>query len=435
MNFIESLKMAFSSIAANKMRSLLTMLGIIIGISAVITITTLGSTLRSTVGNAMSSLGTNCFYMSLTPKDYDENKDYTVTDDDMITFDMLNELINKYPGEFSLAVSNQLSTGNLLNSSKNYVNVSVQGTFEGYFKLNNLDILSGRSISLRDNDEMKYTAVVSDIFVKQYFKNGEEPVGQKISVSLDTGNVIEVNIVGVYKYSEVRLGSFKPNTKFADRVTPVFIPYLVANKMSGNTDNNFVNAVVSWNTDFSNAKALSDITSFFNDKYSSNKNWEVNIENIQDQVKTIDMVINVVTAVVAVIAAISLLVGGVGVMNIMLVSVTERTREIGVRKALGAKKSAIKMQFVIEAIIICLFGGIIGIIIGILNGELVGIVANVIMKNYPQYSEVLGKIHIVPSVGAIVISVIFSMLTGVFFGLYPAGKAAKMNPIDALRYD
>ena len=145
--------------------------------------------------------------------------------------------------------------------------------------------------------------------------------------------------------------------------------------------------------------------------------------------------INIVTVIISVIAALSLIVGGVGVMNIMLVSVTERTREIGIRKALGAKKKTIKGQFVTEAIIICLIGGIIGILVGLLNGELVAIIANKIVASQPDYADLLGNVKVSPPVGGIIISLIFSTLTGVFFGLYPASKAAKMNPIDALRYD
>ena len=143
-----------------------------------------------------------------------------------------------------------------------------------------------------------------------------------------------------------------------------------------------------------------------------------------------------VSIAISVIAAISLIVGGVGVMNIMLVSIVERTKEIGIRKALGAKNSSIRIQFVTEAIIICLIGGIIGILIGIGNGLIIAGIVSAVMST-PEMQEYMGiiSISVEPSISAILVSIFFSMLIGVFFGYYPANKAARMNPIDALRYD
>ncbi|MBR7083723.1 MAG: FtsX-like permease family protein, partial [Oscillospiraceae bacterium] len=174
---------------------------------------------------------------------------------------------------------------------------------------------------------------------------------------------------------------------------------------------------------------------FFAEQYKEKPYMEIEVQSMQTYMDMINTVINVVTIAISIIAAISLIVGGVGVMNIMLVSITERTKEIGVRKALGAQNSAIRMQFVVEAILLCLIGGIIGIILGILGGVLIGYVAEILVSQfYSEYAE-LFTITIQPSIPAIIIAVAFSILTGVFFGYYPANKAAKMNPIDALRYD
>ena len=150
---------------------------------------------------------------------------------------------------------------------------------------------------------------------------------------------------------------------------------------------------------------------------------------------SMNQMLDMVTAFISFVAGISLLVGGIGVMNIMLVSITERTREIGVRMALGAKRRTIRMQFVIEAIMLCLIGGIIGILIGIGIGALLGKVAGFVIQNmYSQYANyIIMTVH--PSVTAIMLSLFFSMLTGVFFGYYPANKASKMEVIDALRYE
>ncbi|MBQ8959790.1 MAG: ABC transporter permease [Ruminococcus sp.] len=437
MSFFENLKMAFGSIAANKMRSLLTMLGIIIGISAVITITTLGTTLRATVKGALDSLGSNLFYVYLSEKNADNYYDTVeieVTPDDLIQLSMLEELVEKYPDEIRLADENSAGSGTLRNSENKDVSINIVGAYNGTLDYNGGKILAGRNLTMRDVTERKYTCIVSDIFVRQYFKKGEDPLGRVIIVNTEGGAALELSIVGVYKYNAMINGMGA--TSEEEMKTPVYVPNTIAQQLQGiYYDPGLWGTMLSFNIKYDSKTVQDHIQSFFDEKYASNKNYGIKISSAMDQLKMIDTVINVITIVVAVIAAISLLVGGVGVMNIMLVSVTERTREIGIRKALGAKKRAIKRQFVTEAIIICLIGGIIGILIGLLNGELVGLVANMLVKSDPTYEDLLGNISIQPSTGAIMISLIFSMLTGVFFGLYPASKAAKMNPIDALRYD
>ena len=177
------------------------------------------------------------------------------------------------------------------------------------------------------------------------------------------------------------------------------------------------------------------IEEYLNEFYKDNKNFHITTFNMSSSLAVIDTVLNVITVAISGIAAISLIVGGVGVMNIMLVSITERTREIGVRMALGAKRKTIRTQFVIEAIVLCLIGGVIGIILGLLGGMALGsVAANVITSSYAEYSDYI-VISVHPSATAIILSVVFSMLTGVFFGFYPANKASKMEVIDALRYE
>jgi len=173
-------------------------------------------------------------------------------------------------------------------------------------------------------------------------------------------------------------------------------------------------------TDVDSAKFTEETKNFFNTFYKNNTKYEIGAMSMEAMMSTMTDMLGIISIAVAVIAGISLLVGGIGVMNIMLVSVTERTKEIGTRKALGARNSAIRTQFIVEAVIICAIGGIIGILIGVGLGYI-----GSILLGSPAF----------PSIIIILIAVLFSMIIGVFFGYYPANKAAKLDPIEALRYE
>lgn len=439
MGFIESIKLAFSALSANKMRSLLTMLGIIIGISAVITITTIGNSIQQTLSNTFNQFGMNYFYVMLTQKYYDEAEDdedaYTMTDDDLMTDEMFEELFEKYPDMYQLAMNDYYGDCEVVNRNNEYIKSNINGATDGYFVQGKIDIIKGRNINHRDNSEMKHAMVISDIFERQYFPEGTDPIGETISFTMSTGETQDFTVVGVYEYSESKMGKFEPGTKEIDKVTPLFIPLNTSRVLKGEEDSGYYYAVIMWNTEYESMEAEQNLREFFEEKYEHNKYWGIYIENEDSIVKMIDTVINIVTIAISVIAAISLIVGGVGVMNIMLVSIVERTREIGIRKALGAQNSAIRVQFVVESIIICLIGGIIGIIIGVVNGIIIGQIAKYLISSmYADMQDII-TITVSPSLAAIFIAVVFSMLTGVFFGYYPANKAAKMNPIDALRYE
>ena len=205
----------------------------------------------------------------------------------------------------------------------------------------------------------------------------------------------------------------------ADITTDLFIPIQTEWKLTGTIEGYYyINVMTKQGTD---SRALAqDFQDYFNRFYTRNQDFQIMAISLDSVIDQYASMMGTVQVAIAVIAAISLLVGGIGVMNIMLVSVTERTREIGTRKALGAKNSAIRMQFIVESVIICLIGGIIGIIFGMLLGY-----AGASLLGFPAH----------PSVDAILIAVCFSMAIGVFFGYYPANKAAKLDPIEALRYE
>ena len=443
MSFFENIKIALQSIFANKMRSLLTMLGIIIGISAVITITTIGNSIKQTLSHSINELGgANYLNMEVTtkPEITDEELELGIpemTDDDKISEAMIEELQDKYPGNYTTVRNEFLGMGTVINRDRDELRSYVMGCSDGYLSSFKIKYLAGRDISVEDMRAAKSVCTVSDLFVRQYFKKGEDPLHKTIRINIRDGSFFDFTIVGVYKHDIKVLGSPPdPSTPLKDQLTLIAIPIDTVYKLQGKDEQFYSYFSVQWNPDLDKDFAKNQLQSFLDEKYKSNKYYHAVVDTQDmDILESFNMVINIVTIAITVIGGISLIVGGVGVMNIMLVSVTERTREIGIRKAIGAKVSVIKTQFVIESIILCVIGGIIGIIIGIVNGILIGRLAVYLMNTLATEYAGLISVSIQPSVWAIVLSVLFSMLTGVFFGYYPAKKAADMNAIDALRYE
>lgn len=427
MQLIENIRLAFTSLLANKMRALLTMLGIIIGISAVIMITTIGTSIQKTLSNTFNAFGSmNIFDVIL---DWDD----AASQDDMITREMLDELVEMYPDYFSIEMAIDCGTATTRNYRGETVTMSVSGAMDVSAAL---DHERGRPIQYKDNVNKKKAIYVSDLFIQQYFAPGEDPIGQTVNLTFaDNGLSGDFVIVGYDKLPQIYEKQYPPGMKLMEKTSPVCIPCDTYNEMIHQEQEPSYYAQIRYNTDYDIDMQQSLLQAFFDEKYQEKPGFTVRIINEQQLLGMMNTVINIVTIAISVIAAISLIVGGVGVMNIMLVSITERTKEIGIRKALGAQNSAIRLQFVIEAIMICLIGGVIGILMGIMGGMAIGWIAKTLVTEfYAEYAEIIA-ITIQPSIPAILISVFFSILTGVFFGYYPANKAAKMNPIDALRYD
>ena len=439
--FFENIKEAIISIFSNKMRSILTMLGIIIGISSVITITTIGSSIQSTLTSTLNSLGGNTIsvYLEARYPETDEEWETWVYPEleqkDYVTQEMIDELMETYPNYVTgIAASSYLGDGQIYENADIYANVSVQGMTPEYIEYMKVDMYAGRNLTSRDNSEMKNVCIVADTMAKNYFGD-KDPIGEQISFTNYDGCVYDFTIVGVYEYNAALFGRVDTTVPEKDRSTSMFIPLQTCFKLLGSEQSGYeyFNLLLNPLADIEETTQI--VTEFFEEKYADNKDYHAFIYNMASDMGMINAVINVITVAISGIAAISLIVGGVGVMNIMLVSITERTREIGVRMALGAKRKTIRLQFVIEAIVLCLIGGMIGIAFGILNGFLLGKVAEFIIQNmYSEYaSYIIMSVH--PSAKAILLSLFFSMLTGVFFGYYPANKASKMEVIDALRYE
>ncbi|MCR5397344.1 MAG: ABC transporter permease [Lachnospiraceae bacterium] len=446
MNTKESIRLSLENIRVNKMRSILTMLGIIIGISAVITITTIGNSLKSTISKSMNSIGgvnsITCYMTADVPDDVDwETFEYPEqTEEENLTWTDMSGFMDAHPDEVEHVVINSEFGSGKVTTDTGEANVSLLGTSDGYLDMNNLKLISGRELKKQDNDETKSVCVVSDLFVK-YACDGKNPLGKMIELEVDGGNVLRVYVVGVYHYDANAMGTATSKKSEKEIATGILLPYTYISDNSGDEYN-------SWGIDYFtivtkdgiNATDFAQETKdyFKQAKYNgvdASEAFGVDTYDMASELSEITKILDVVTIAIAIIASISLIVGGVGVMNIMLVSVVERTREIGIRKALGAQKKNIHMQFLTEATVICLIGGLIGVVIGVFNGFLLSVIGGQVITNMDAEMKSMIQLSVSPSIPAILISLVFSVLVGVIFGSYPAKRAAALSPIEALRYE
>ncbi|MBR5292449.1 MAG: ABC transporter permease [Clostridia bacterium] len=424
----ENILLALSGLRANKMRAFLTMLGIIIGIGSVITIMTLGESVTDSFTSSMQSLGANNVTVAIQPKQDEEEMDGGMAfmainssampqDKDYITDEMISALRESY-GEEMLGISISESAGDgRAENGKLYANVSVTGVNADYFLAGEPEILAGRMLTESELAGDKRLAVVSDKLVNNMFAGDmERAVGSTLEVT--TGDSFySYTVVGVYKYEMNLYNMYFGAEK--DIRTTMYIPIGAARAATHSTAGySSITAITAPGVD--STRFASRVERFLNAYYRNNRDYEVSAFSMESMVSEFTSVLGTIETAISVIAGISLLVGGIGVMNIMLVSITERTREIGTCKALGATNGSIRLQFIIEAVIICLIGGALGVALGVTAGSLA--------------SKALG-FPASASIKSIVIALLFSMSIGVFFGYYPANKAANMDPINALRYE
>lgn len=400
----ESFLMAWASLVANKLRSLLTMLGIIIGVAAVIALVSIGNGVKQDIEDSISSLGSNLLVvMPGAPRtpgvrpSQGSMKSLKISD---------YEAIAKLEG---VKAASPMTNGSyvVIYQNKNWT-TSVAGVNSNFQDVNNWTMTSGRFFSDKNVQNRERVAVVGQTVVKNLFAD-EDPVGKEIRVKN-----IPFRVIGVLK-------SKGNGTMGNDQDDTVLIPYTTSMERVEGIDYLRMVYVVA-KDDEGIDRLQADIENLLRVRHNiKDTNLDdFNIQNMKSIMETVAQTTGTFTLFLGAVAAISLVVGGIGIMNIMLVSVTERTREIGVRKALGATYSVIVTQFLIEAVVISLIGGFIGIAFGIGASKVIGMVSGM---------------STVVSVPTIIMSFAFSMAIGLIFGIYPARKAAKLNPIDALHYE
>lgn len=404
----EYVKMALKNIWANKVRTFLTMLGIIIGISSVILIISIGNGATGMISEQLGSIGKGqiAFYIT----DYQDK--YYITEDDM-------DAITKMDG--IKAVTTQMVLEGTTRTRKDEFSASVIATDASAFTFDESTFVKGTAYTDSEAESGKPICVISEDDAMKLF-GSTNVVGLDLNLTLWEGSEMTVTIVGVTESEDKNAVT----TMYEDPTVRITLPPMAVTAAVGIDISNEISDFYVLKNDDADATAVcKEVIDYLETKHHAKGKEIYNYQSFDDIMATVNQVIQLITVFVAFVASVSLLVGGIGVMNIMLVSVTERTREIGIRKALGAKTGSITVQFLAESAFITLIGGLIGILFGVLGAWIIAGIIGAIVPN----------MHFAPalSVSTVLLASAFSSGVGILFGVYPARKAAKLSPIEALR--
>ncbi|MDQ3249516.1 MAG: ABC transporter permease [Chloroflexota bacterium] len=413
MKLIESIRIAMRALAANKLRSVLTMLGIIIGVGSVIALMSIGRGAQKYVVDQFAGLGSNLLFIA--PGQFEDGPPQERVNVKLLTLADMQAVGDRRLAPDVRAVSGEFASRATVTRAKKDTEVDVHATMPNYPDVISWDMALGNFFSQNDFDEHARVIVLGSEVRNELFGPTEYPLEQTVRV-----NNLLFRVVGVMEERGGGLGG--------NQDTAIFIPLTTAQDrlfrqktVSGDYQLNVI--YVSVNSEESTAAATDQITEVMRERrnisYLSGDDF--NIISQSDLISVVGGVLGVLTVFLGAIAGISLLVGGIGIMNIMLVSVTERTREIGLRKAVGAKRGDVLLQFLVEAVTLSLVGGIIGISLGWGGATSVSLA-------FDSFDAVVGM-------DAVLIAFLFSMAVGLVFGIYPAYRASRLNPIDALRYE
>ena len=407
MTLLMIIRVAFRALVRNKMRAALTMLGIIIGVSAVIAMVSIGQGASASVQAQIDSIGTNLLFVSAGAQNVGGVRSGTGdTGTNTLTVDDLEAIKREVPS-VSMVTPSVNTRGQLIAGNQNW-NTSLQGVSEQYPDVRKWQIQSGSFFTDADVRTAARVIVIGQTLADTLYP-GADPVGQTIRVSN-----LPFRVVGV-------MAAKGQDPQGRDQDDIAFAPYTTVQKKVLGRDRIQI-AYVSAISQDATYTAQSQITDLLRQRHklAASEPDDFTVRNMTDIAEAANETSRTMTILLACIAGVSLLVGGIGIMNIMLVSVTERTREIGIRMAIGARSSAVRSQFLIESIVLSLTGGTVGIILGVVLS-----LAIPAMLGWPTLVSMM----------AIVGSVIFSGAVGIFFGYYPARKAAALDPIEALRYE